>query len=131
MIRQATADGFVTQDPFAGLKWPKPRTPEPDPFTAEERTRMIRWFAEKEFSFYAGRATEGPRRRPHPPYHAFVYVLFWTGLRSSVPPDTFLVPSGLLLIYMGLEYLILGIGIVSDRPLVVLTRRDSDLAAAV
>ena len=83
MIRQATADGFVTQDPFAGLKWPKPRTPEPDPFTAEERTRIIRWFAEKEFSFYAGRATEGPRRRPHPPYHAFVYVLFWTGLRPS------------------------------------------------
>ena len=28
MIRQATTDGFVTQDPFAGLKWPKPRTPE-------------------------------------------------------------------------------------------------------
>jgi len=58
MIRQATADGFVTQDPFAGLKWPKPRTPEPDPYTPDERTRIIRWFAEKEFSFKTGRATE-------------------------------------------------------------------------
>jgi integrase len=83
MIRQATADGFVTQDPFAGLKWPKPRTPEPDPYTPDERTRIIRWFAEKAFSFKAGRATEGPCRRPHLPYHVFVYVLFWTGLRPS------------------------------------------------
>jgi integrase len=83
MIRQATADGLVTQDPFAGLKWPKATTPEPDPFTADERTRILRWFAEREFSFNAGGATAGPRRRPHPPYHAFISVLFWTGMRPS------------------------------------------------
>jgi integrase len=83
MIQQATADGFVTQDPFAGLKWPKPTTPEPDPFTAGERTRILRWFAEREFSFNAGRAIAGPRRRPHAPYHAFIFVLFSTGMRPS------------------------------------------------
>jgi ABC-type transport system involved in multi-copper enzyme maturation permease subunit len=42
----------------------------------------------------------------------------------SIPPDPFFVPSGLVLMYIGLEYLILGILITSDRPLAVLTRRE-------
>ena len=83
MVRDAMTDGIVTRDPFAALKWPKPKTPEPDPFTPEERTRVLDWFARRVFSFNAGRATEGPRCRPHPAYHALLHVLFWTGLRPS------------------------------------------------
>jgi integrase len=83
MVRQAIVDGIVTRDPFAGLKWPKPKTPEPDPFTREERTRILDWFACRQFSFHAGRARGGPRRRPHPGYHVFLHVLFWAGLRPS------------------------------------------------
>ena len=83
LIRQATADDLVIGDPFAGLKWPKPTAPEPDPFIPDERARIIRWFAEKVFRFAAGRTAAGPRHRSHLPYHVFVYLLFWTGLRPS------------------------------------------------
>ena len=83
MVRDVMTDGIVTRDPFVALKWPKPKTPEPDPFTPDERTRVLDWFARRVFSFNAGRAREGPRCRPHPAYHALLHLLFWTGLRPS------------------------------------------------
>ena len=83
MIRDAMTDGIVARDVFSSLKWPKPKTPEPDPFTDDERTRILHWFAHRLFSFNAGQATHGSRRRPHPAYHAYLHVLFWTGLRPS------------------------------------------------
>jgi integrase len=83
MIQQAKVDDLVTRDIFAGLKWPKWNPPKPDPFTAGERSRVVEWFRRKAFGFHAGRATSGPRLRPHPPYHVFIHMLFWTGLRPS------------------------------------------------
>lgn len=51
-------------------------------------------------------------------------LLYWVHLRNSAPMETFFVPSGLLLMYLGLEFLMVGVGFTSDRPLVVLTRRE-------
>ena len=52
------------------------------------------------------------------------WVLYWVHLRSSAPTEDWVVPSGLVLMYAGLEFLALGIGMTSDRPLAVLTRRE-------
>jgi integrase len=83
MVRQATADEFVTRDIFLGLKWPTWEPPEPDPFTPDERTRIINWFRNKRFGFHPGRRSMANRWLPHPAYHAFVHTLFWTGMRPS------------------------------------------------
>lgn len=51
------------------------------------------------------------------------YILFnlnW----ADRPPVAFFLPSGLILMYIGAEYLILGLGICSDNKVVVLTRRE-------
>ena len=57
--------------------------PGPDPFEPDEQRRILAWFRAKRFGFHVGRATEGPRLRPHPHFHAFVHVLLWTGMRPS------------------------------------------------
>src|SRR5262249_42653339 len=67
---------------FAGITWPKLRRPEPDPLTAEERERLLAWFAGYRFGFRPGRAPSA-RRYHHPAYHAYVHTLFWTGLQPS------------------------------------------------
>jgi ABC-type transport system involved in multi-copper enzyme maturation permease subunit len=52
-------------------------------------------------------------------------VLFLNGLVRPMFDGRFLlVPSGVLLLYLGLEYFLLAIGICSDNKLVVLTRRE-------
>jgi ABC-2 type transport system permease protein len=43
---------------------------------------------------------------------------------SSAPAGSFFMPRGLLLLYLGLEYLLLSVGVCSDSQLVVLTRRE-------
>jgi ABC-type transport system involved in multi-copper enzyme maturation permease subunit len=43
---------------------------------------------------------------------------------SGRPPASFFLPSGLILMYLGVEYLALYLGICSDNKLVVLTRRE-------
>ena len=50
--------------------------------------------------------------------------LFWRFGWAGRPPVSFFLPQGLLLMYLGLEYLILYLGICSDNKLVVLTRRE-------
>ena len=40
MIQQAKVDELVTRDIFAGLRWPRWRPPEPDPFTPDERPHL-------------------------------------------------------------------------------------------
>ena len=81
MLADAVADELLTRDVFRRLKWPAWSPPEPDPFTAAERTRILDWFAARRYRFHAG----GGRSvlRPHPPYHVFVHLLFWTGMRPS------------------------------------------------
>jgi len=59
-----------------------------------------------------------------------VFVILYAVLRSVVPslmksqPAAFLVPNGLLLMFIGLVYGLVSLGIVSDWKLVVLTRRE-------
>lgn len=56
----------VAADPFAVLDWPRKIVPEPDPFDETERDRTVDHFWQ--------------RKRQ---YHAFVFVLFFTGLRIA------------------------------------------------
>lgn len=83
MIAQARDDDLVSRDVFGKLKWPEAEPPEPDPLTAEERTRIIDWFNHKRFGFHPGLGSMENRWLPHPHYHAFVVTLFWTGMRPS------------------------------------------------
>ena len=82
LIRDATDDGLVTHDVFPKrMRSPKWELPEADPFTAEERSRIIEWFRTHPFRQPDGQG--GYVSRPYVPYHAFVHTLFWTGLRPS------------------------------------------------
>jgi integrase len=84
MIRDAREiDQVLTHDPFVGVRWGRVAVPGPEPFTAEERSRILAWFERKRFGFHCGMATDGPRMRVHPPHHALVHLLFWTGMRPS------------------------------------------------
>jgi integrase len=66
MIRDARAEEHLAGDPFAGLKWPRTSPPKPDPFTPEERDRILQWFLDRK-----------------PFYYPFVFLLFHTGMRPS------------------------------------------------
>lgn len=84
MLREARKDGHLTREQFADLmdlEWPDHETPEPDPFTADERTRLLAWFESRTFRVLAD--ASGYALRPHPAYHAFLTVLFWSGMRPS------------------------------------------------
>jgi integrase len=59
-------DKIVTGDPFADLDWPRKVVPKPDPYTAEERDLLLKFFWQ---------------RKRH--QYAFVYVLFFVGLRTA------------------------------------------------
>src|SRR5262249_56589515 len=50
MIRDAReVDRVVTFDPFVGVRWGRITVPGPEPFLADERTRILRWFERKQF----------------------------------------------------------------------------------
>ncbi|HYT90854.1 MAG TPA: ABC transporter permease, partial [Gemmataceae bacterium] len=52
------------------------------------------------------------------------YLLYWLNLSDALPSQPFFMPRGLLLLYFGLEYVLLSLAICSDNRLVVLTRRE-------
>jgi len=85
MFQQALVDGLIAANPFVGLKWPEWEIPEANPFTAEERDRILVWFTQKRFGFRPGSRPEkrADRFRVHPPYAVYLQLLFWTGLRPS------------------------------------------------
>ena len=84
MIRDAREiDGLLDRDPFVGVRWGRVPVAGPEPFTADEARRITQWFSTKRFGFHSGRAADSARLRVHPPYHAFVHTLFWTGVRPS------------------------------------------------
>jgi integrase len=56
----------VADDPFGDLKWPEKIVPKPECFTADERDTLLA-------SFWS--------ENRH--YHAFVYTLFFTGMRTA------------------------------------------------
>jgi len=72
MFRDAWAEGLIERNPFDLLPakwWPQTIRPKPDPFTAEERDKIIEYFRVK-FPDW-------------PAAHAFVLTMFWTGARPS------------------------------------------------
>lgn len=75
-LRQARTDELVTRDLLAGLEWEEWEPPEADPFTADERERILAWFAARTYR-------AGNERRPWPAYHAYLHLLFWSGMRPS------------------------------------------------
>ena len=73
MIRDAKKlDGLAIEDPFTGLEWPEVPVTKPDPFTEQERDKIIGYFRQK--------AGEGKIRFLD---YVIVYLLFWTGMRPS------------------------------------------------
>lgn len=84
MLGTAEQDGLVSAKRlYGGLSWPEHEPPEPSPLTADERERVLAWFASALYGFHAGKKSVGPRFDPHPPFYAYVFTLFWTGLRPS------------------------------------------------
>jgi integrase len=86
MLRQARKDGLLTRERFADLMeldWPQAAPPQPDPFTAAERQRILTWFATHAFRVPAGPGTARYAQRPYPAYHAYLHLLFWSGMRPS------------------------------------------------
>jgi len=39
-------------DPFIDIEWPRQKKIPPDPFTAEERDNIVRWYIENDFFYY-------------------------------------------------------------------------------
>jgi integrase len=82
LIMDAVDEGLIRHPVFPRkMRWPKWEPPEADPFTAEERDLIIKWFHVHPFRHPTGNGKY--LLRPHPPFHVFVHILFWTGLRPS------------------------------------------------
>ena len=58
--------GLVLRDPFARLRWPREVKDAPDPFTEEERDKILAFYRDK-----------------RPRWYPFVATLFWTGMRPG------------------------------------------------
>src|SRR5262249_10513523 len=67
-FRDARADHKALQgyDPFLHVQWPKAQREKPDPFTADERDRIVQHWIKNDFFYYP-----------------WVFTLFHTGMRPS------------------------------------------------
>jgi integrase len=73
MIRDAKKlDGLKMDDPFNTIEWPKVPLVKPDPFTEEDRDKIL--------AHYRQRVSEKKMRFND---YAFLYTLFWSGMRPS------------------------------------------------
>jgi integrase len=81
MVRDARKTGVEAGFPFADLEWPRRVVPGPDPFTEEERDRLLEFLLRKRWRL--GRNLGGYREALYFPYYAFLFTLFYTGLRPS------------------------------------------------
>ncbi|HUO04315.1 MAG TPA: DUF3596 domain-containing protein [Candidatus Binataceae bacterium] len=77
MVRDAGQDDIPAAFPFPKMRWPEKIVPGPSPFTAEERDALLDYFKAKRWKSGAKTA------RRHYPYFAFVYTMFFTGMRPS------------------------------------------------
>jgi integrase len=68
LYRDARAECRELQgyDPFLSVQWPRSQREKPDPFTAEERDRIIDYWIKNDFFYYP-----------------WVFILFHTGMRPS------------------------------------------------
>ena len=60
------------------MRWPEKIVPGPSPFTADERDLILDYFKAKRWKVGGFNDT-----RLHYPYFAFLYTLFFTGMRPS------------------------------------------------
>ena len=77
LVRDAGQDDIEAGFPFPKMRWPDKIVPGPSPFTADERDRLLEYFRVKHWKSGAREA------RLHYPYYAFLYTLFYTGMRPS------------------------------------------------
>ena len=64
--------------PFSLMEWGEYVPPEPDPFTVEERDKLLEYYRGKRWK--VGGFNDS---RPHHPYYVYLYTLFFTGPRPS------------------------------------------------
>src|SRR5207244_4641934 len=76
IVREAVVQSILIRDPFVGLTWKDWDIPPADPFTPEERERVLAWFDGRTF-------WRKLVPRQHPAFHAFSYFQFWHGVRPS------------------------------------------------
>jgi integrase len=81
MFRDARKAGIEVAFPFGDLEWPRRIVPGPDPFSEEERDRLLEYFlhARRRIGRHQGRY----QTKPYFPYYAFLFTLFYTGMRPS------------------------------------------------
>jgi integrase len=65
-FKPKASGGELLPDPFAFLKWPRIQREKPDPFTEEDRDKVLNQF-----------------RLKSPFYYPWTYTLFFTGMRPS------------------------------------------------
>jgi integrase len=78
MVRDALHEDVEAGFPFPRMRWPEKIVPGPSPFTAEERDEVLRYFRNKLWKVGGFNDT-----KPHYPYFALLYSLFFTGMRPS------------------------------------------------
>ena len=78
MMRDAGQDDIAAAFPFPKLRWGEKIVPGPSPFTEAERDRLLAHFRAKQWKVGGFNNT-----KPHYPYYAFLYTLFFTGMRPS------------------------------------------------
>ncbi len=78
MVRDAGQDDIPTSFAFPKVRWPEKIVPGPSPFTAAERDQILDYFRTKRWKVGGFNDTKF-----HYPYFAFLYTLFFTGMRPS------------------------------------------------
>jgi integrase len=78
MVRDAERDDLAVSFPFPKMRWPEKIVPGPSPFTEEERDKILGYFRARRWKVGGFNDT-----RPHYAYFAFLYTLFFTGMRPS------------------------------------------------
>ncbi len=63
---RAELEELMGRDPFIDIRWPSNQRAKPDPFTAEERDRIVAYWAASDFFYFP-----------------WVFTLFHTGMRPS------------------------------------------------
>jgi len=63
---RAEIEDLKGRDPFIDIQWPHSQREKPNPFTAEERDRIIEYWAKNDFFYFP-----------------WVFTLFYTGMRPS------------------------------------------------
>ena len=81
MFRDARKAGLAVGLRFGDLEWPRRIVPGPDPFTEEERDRLLKHSLHKRWRL--GRHQGHYQANAYFPYYALLFTLFYTGMRPS------------------------------------------------